>query len=159
MSTLKPLQALNENGFLKLGLYSESARTDIVKAREYITTHNLHPNDEDIRDFRQKILSDKLRLLNSLKSSKDFYSLSQCRDLCFHTQEHRFTIHKLNNTLRVHQLQFLGFLLPKQIKSIYEQYFPEDKKQINLQNWAKFEEKHPNTFRGMYQFWVCKTKN
>ena len=27
---------------------------------------------------------------------------------------------------------------------------------INLQNWKKFEEKHPNTFRGMYQFWVSK---
>ena len=51
---------------------------------------------------------------------------------------------------------FLGFLLPQKIKSIYKNYFPEDKKQINLQNWAKFEEKHPNTFIEMYQFWVSK---
>ena len=49
-------------------------------------------------------------------------------------------------------------MLPKQIKSVYEQYFPEDKKQTNLQNWAKFEENYPNTFRQMYQFWACKAK-
>jgi len=29
---------------------------------------------------------------------------------------------------------------------------------INLENWARFEEKHPTTFAGMYQFWVCKAK-
>ena len=37
-------------------------------------------------------------------------------------------------------------------------YFPEDKKKANLQNWEKVEEKHPNTFAGMYQFWFCKAK-
>ena len=41
----------------------------------------------------------------------------------------------------------------------FKKYFPEDKKQTNLQNWATFEEKHPNTFGGMYQFWVSKTEN
>ena len=30
---------------------------------------------------------------------------------------------------------------------------------INLENWARFEEKHTNTLRKMYQFWVCKTEN
>jgi len=50
-------------------------------------------------------------------------------------------------------------LLPKPVKSLYTKYYPEDKKQINLQNWGKFEEKHPNTFAGMYQFWVSKKKN
>jgi hypothetical protein len=39
---------------------------------------------------------------------------------------------------------------------IYEEYFPEDTKQINLKNWMEFEEKYPNTFRKMYQFWVSK---
>ena len=28
-------------------------------------------------------------------------------------------------------------------KSLYKKYFPEDKKQTNLQNWAKFEENIP----------------
>tara|TARA_Y100001968_G_scaffold167990_1_gene153811 strand:+ start:387 stop:545 length:159 start_codon:yes stop_codon:yes gene_type:complete len=34
------------------------------------------------------------------------------------------------------------------IKSFYIKYFPEEKKKkTNLQQQAKFEEKHPNTFK------------
>ena len=111
---------------------------------------------DDIRAFRETVFSRKIPELNSLLTSSDLYTLSSCRDLCFHTQEHRFTIKQLLKTLQSNELKFLGFLLPKPFKSVYERYFPEDKKQINLQNWAKFEEKHPNTFAGMYLFWVSK---
>ena len=88
----------------------------------------------------------------------DFYSLSECRDLCFHSKEHRFSINQLEETLISNQLKFLGFSLSKRIKSLYTNYFPEDKSQTSLQNWASFEEKHPNTFSGMYQFWVSKNE-
>ena len=147
---------LKNNGFLKLGLYSELARQDIVKARNYITTKNLQANEDSIRDFRETIFSGKAPELNSLSKSADFYTLSSSRDLCFHAQEHRFTINQLEETLKSNELEFLGFLLPKPVKSLYEQYFPEDKTQTNLQNWAKFEEKHPNSFADMYQFWASK---
>ena len=85
--------------------------------------------------------------------------MSECRDLCFHIQEYRFTISQIEDTLKSNGLNFLGFLLQQPIKSLYKKYFPKDTKQTNLQNWAKFEEKYPNTFRAMYQFWVCKNKN
>ncbi|WP_269603955.1 class I SAM-dependent methyltransferase [Prochlorococcus marinus] len=150
------VSVLKNNGFLKFGLYSEVARQDIVKARNYITSKQIQPNEDNIRSFRQKIISGELEDLNSLTTFKDFYALSECRDLCFHTQEHRFTIKQLQETLKSNELEFLGFLLPKPVKSLYKQYFPEDKKQTNLQNWEKFEEKQPHTFRGMYQFWVSK---
>ncbi len=160
---LKGLKALlgilKPNGFLHLGLYSELARKDIAKARKYIASKNFQANEDNIRNFRQKVISGELSDLNSLKTTGDFYSLSQCRDLCFHAKEHRFTINQLQETLKSNELEFLGFLLPKPVKSLYKQYFPEDKKQTNLQNWAKFEEKHPKTFRGMYQFWVSKMEN
>ncbi len=150
---------LKNNSFLKLGLYSEQARQDIVKARNYIASKKLQANEDHIRNFRENIFSGKAPELNSLIKSSDFYTLSSCRDLCFHTQEHRFTINQLQEILKSNELEFLGFLLPKPVKSLYEQYFPEDKKQTNLENWAKFEEKHPTTFAEMYQFWVCKTEN
>ncbi|AIQ96133.1 Translation elongation factor P [Prochlorococcus sp. MIT 0801] len=151
------LGVLKTNGFLKLGLYSELARQNIIKARNYIASKKLQTNEDHIRNFRETIFSGKTPEINSLTKSSDFYTLSSCRDLCFHAQEHRFNIKQLQEILKSNELKFLGFLLQKQIKSIYEQYFPEDKKQTNLQNWAKFEEKHPNTFEGMYQFWVCKS--
>ncbi len=150
------LEVLKNNGFLKLGLYSELARKDIVEARKYITTKHLQINDENIKDFRKDVFSAKIDQISNLSNWGNFYTMSECRDLCFHTQEHRFTIQQLQETLQSNQLKFLGFLLPKQIKSVYEQYFPEDTAQTNLQNWATFEEKHPNTFAGMYQFWVQK---
>ena len=150
------LGVLRTNGFLKLGLYSELARQDIVKARNYIEIKKLQANEDNIRNFREKVISGECSNLNSLKNKGDFYSLSECRDLCFHAQEYRFTIDQLAETLESNQLKFLGFLLQQPVKSLYKQYFPEDKTQTNLKNWEIFEEKHPTTFRGMYQFWVSK---
>ena len=155
----KSLGVLKNNGFLKLGLYSELARQDIIEARNYIAGKDLQANEDSIRDFRETIFSGKTPALNSLTKSSDFYTLSSCRDLCFHIQEHRFTINQLQETLKSNKLEFLGFLLPQPVKSLYKQYFPEDKIQTNLQNWAKFEEKHPHTFRAMYQFWVSKKES
>jgi SAM-dependent methyltransferase len=150
------LSILNDDGFLKLGIYSELARQDIVKARKYIKEQKLKPTDSDIRFFREKIISGELNNLNSLKTSEDFYSLSQCRDLCFHSKEHRFTIQQLKEILKKNKLNFLGFFLPKEIKNFYGKYFPQDTQQIKLENWEKFENKHPATFNAMYQFWVNK---
>ena len=153
------LKILKNDGFLKLGLYSEIARQNIIEARNHIARKKIHPSEDNIRNFRHEIISGDLINLNSLKNFNDFYSLSECRDLCFHTQEYRFTINQLQEILQSNELKFLGFLLSEQIKSAYKQYFPEDKKQTNLSNWVKFEEKHPNTFKAMYQFWVSKKEN
>jgi len=150
------LNVLKNKCFLKLGLYSELARQPIVEARKYIDAKKLQPKDEDIKDFREDVFSGKVEKIINLKNFSNFYTMSECRDLCFHTQEHRFTINQLQETLKSNELEFLGFLLPKSIKSLYEQFFPENREQTNLQNWEIFEKKYPKTFLGMYQFWVCK---
>ena len=152
----KLLGVLKDNGFLNLGLYSELARQEVIKGRNYISSKKLQPNDKDIKDFREDVFSGKIKQISNLRTWSSFYTMSECRDLCFHAKEHRFTINQLQDILKSNKLKFLGFSLPKQIKYVYKQYFPEDKKQKNLENWAKFEKKHPNTFRGMYQFWVAK---
>ena len=150
------LGILKKNGFLKLGLYSEAARQHIVEAKNYIASKKLQPNEDNIRNFRETVFSGKVTGLNSLIKSHDFYTISSCRDLCFHAKEHRFTISQLEETLKSNELKFLGFLHKKGVKSLYKKYFPEDKTQTTLKNWEKFEEKHPNTFACMYQFWVSK---
>ena len=152
----KLLDVLKKTGFLKLGLYSELARQNVVAARNYIARKKLQPSEDNIRNFRQRVISGELSNLNSLKAFDDFYSLSECRDLCFHAQEHRFTIKQIQETLQSNELDFLGFLLQEPVKSLYKGYFPEDRTQTNLNNWANFEERHPNTFKAMYQFWVSK---
>ena len=150
------LGVLKKNGFLKLGLYSELARKEIVTARNYIKKMKLKPTESNIRFFREKIFSGEIDNLNKLKISEDFFSLSQCRDLCFHAKEHRFTINQLIEILNDHKLTFLGFFLPQQLKNLYLNSFPKDKQQTKLENWAEFETKYPLTFSAMYQFWVCK---
>ena len=150
------LGVLKKNGFLKLGLYSELARKEIVTARNYIREMKLKPTESNIRFFREKIFSGEINNLNNLKISEDFFSLSQCRDLCFHAKEHRFTVNQLIKILNDNELTFLGFFLPQQLKNLYLKSFPKDKKQTKLGNWAEFETKYPFTFSAMYQFWVCK---
>ena len=34
--------------------------------------------------------------------------------------------------------------------------FPDDLSQTNLDYWHLFEAEHPDTFRGMYEFWIQK---
>ncbi len=150
------VQILNNKGFMKLGLYSEMARRNIVLARELITQANLRPTSEDIRLFREKILSNVYPEIKSISLWSDFFTISMCRDLCFHIKEHRFDISKLNTLLNSHGLNFLGFILPKQIKESFAIEFPNDICQLNLNNWSEFEESNPDTFRSMYQFWVSK---
>ena len=150
------LGVLKTDGFMKLGLYSELARQDVKKARDYIAKNRIESNKQNIRDFRQKIIADDLKDMKSLTTVADFYSLSECRDLCFHAQEHRFTIQEIKNAIESNHLKFLGFGLPRNIKNIYKKYYPTDPTQTNLQNWEQFEKEFPNTFRSMYQFWIKK---
>ena len=111
---------------------------------------------KNMRAFRDKVISGDLPDLIPLTNASDFYTTSMCRDLCFHIQENRFTINQIETILISNNLKFLGFQLPQRIKSLYKQDFPDDNTQTNLENWAKFEEKYPNTFRVMYHFWVSK---
>ena len=153
------LEILEPHGYLRLGLYSELARQNVVKARKYIKDNNYKNNIRDIKFFRKTIIdNDGDKLLNTLTQSEDFYSTSAVRDLLFHVQEHRFTIPQISEILINFKLEFLGFDIPNpSIKSEYSKIFPNDKKNILLENWHQFEIDNPETFGAMYQFWVKKS--
>jgi len=38
----------------------------------------------------------------------------------------------------------------------YAERFPDDPAQTNLAHWHAFEQDNPDTFIGMYQFWLQK---
>ena len=152
------LEVLKPNGVLKLGLYSELAREEIVSLIEIIKNRNFQPNIIGIRAIREFILSQNKssNLYNSI-FTQDFYSTSRIRDLLFHVQEHRFTIPTLIKIFRDFNLEFIGFSFGNYFaKHQYSKLFPDDKKMINLENWNEFEIKYPSTFLGMYQFYVRK---
>ena len=150
------LDLLEPHGFLKLGLYSEIARQHIVKAREFIKKKKFKNTIKDIRNCRESIFNEKKDpLLQKIFHSNDFYSTSSVRDLMFHVKEHRFTIPEISKMLKNLNLEFLGFL-NLLIKIKFSKFFPNDKKNISLDNWNQFEVGNPDTFINMYQFWVRK---
>tara|TARA_A100001011_G_C14303693_1_gene842041 strand:- start:226 stop:2223 length:1998 start_codon:yes stop_codon:yes gene_type:complete len=153
------VEILEPHGFLRLGLYSELARQNVVKARKFIEDNNYKDHIRDIKIFRKAIIdNDGDKLLNSLTESEDFYTMSAVRDLLFHVQEHRFTIPEISEILSNLKLEFLGFDIPNpSIKKEYSKIFPNDKKNISLDNWHQFETDNPETFGAMYQFWVKRS--
>ena len=154
------VKLLKPNGILRLGLYSEIARQDVVKLRKIIDRKKFNNNIDDLRYFRQFIISEN-KSSNLYKSifNKDFYTTSNVRDFLFHTKEHRYTIPKIVKILKKFNLKFLGFVFANDIiKKEYSKMFPDDKNNTNLENWNQFELKFPDTFISMYQFWVKKIK-
>jgi len=93
---------------------------------------------------------------NALENS-DFFSTSSCRDLLFHVQENRLTLASIEGFLQEHKLTFLGFEVEPTVLHAYKQRFGDDRAATNLRQWQVFENENPDTFFGMYQFWIQKS--
>lgn len=150
------INLLKSNGVIKLGLYSELARGDVVKIRDLIKKEGINNSLESIRYIREKVKNNSDNsLFKKISMNYDFFSTSNVRDLIFHVKEHRFSIPSIKKILNDLKLEFLGFSNPY-IKKKYSINFPDDKKNILLDNWQKFEQKYPDSFYDMYQFWLKK---
>jgi 2-polyprenyl-3-methyl-5-hydroxy-6-metoxy-1,4-benzoquinol methylase len=151
------LSLLRPGGFMYLGFYSELARRHVVKAREIIAARGYSSTPDDIRRFRQDLAVWDLGVeAQSLSQFPDFYSTSDCRDLLFHVQEHRLTLSQIESFLADSGLQFIGFEMDRNVLHRYRVRFTDDRTCTNLRNWASFEADNPDTFAGMYQFWIQK---
>jgi tetratricopeptide (TPR) repeat protein/SAM-dependent methyltransferase len=151
------LSRLRPGGFMQLGFYSELARRQVVKAREFIAARGYASTPDDIRRFRRDLTAgDAGADLQWLSQIPDFYSTSECRDLAFHVQEHRLTLDQIDSFLSESGLRFLGFELDPTLLHQYSMRFHDDPAGTNLRNWARFEADNPDTFIGMYQFWIQK---
>ena len=150
------LDLLEQHGFLKLGFYSQTGRQHVIRAKEFVKSNKFENTINDIRSFRQAIINEKKdQLLIKIRERNDFYSTSSVRDLIFHVQEHHFTLPMLSKILLNFNLEFLGFA-DLMLKSKYSNLYPNDKNNVSLDNWNQFEMDNPNTFVGMYNFWVRK---
>jgi len=151
---------LRPGGLMKIGLYSETARQDIISGRSLIAEKGYATSPEDIRRCRQDIIAmaeDGIRKMVEISNMKDFFSLSECRDLLFHVQEHGFTLLRIEAALETLKLKFLGFEMRDQsVLRKFGKSHPGRSALTSLSLWHKFELKNPDTFRGMYQFWCRK---
>lgn len=151
------LSLLRPGGAMRLGFYSEVARQGIVRARTFIAEQDYGSTAEDIRQCRQQLMDfENGASFGVALKSGDFFSTSACRDLLFHVQEHRMTLTGIDAFLRKNDLQFLGFEIDANVLYAYKLRFPDDRAATNLGDWQTFENENPDTFLGMYQFWIQK---
>jgi 2-polyprenyl-3-methyl-5-hydroxy-6-metoxy-1,4-benzoquinol methylase/Tfp pilus assembly protein PilF len=150
---------LYPGGLMRIALYSEIGRKSIKKARAYISEKGFGNSADDIRRCRKKIIqmAQKDSNMKYIIDTVDFYSLSGCKDMIFHTKEHRFSLLEIKEALNSLDLSFLGFELPAtDIAQRFKKIFPEKHAMRSLDSWHEFELKSPETFKGMYLFWVQK---
>jgi ubiquinone/menaquinone biosynthesis C-methylase UbiE len=151
------LSLLRPKGEMRVGLYSEAARRDIVAVRAFIAERGYGSAAEDIRKCRQEILRDfDNRRWTGVIETSDFYSMSGCRDLLFNVMEHRFTITQIKAFLNEQRLSFQGFEVNPWVLDKFQTLYPGAAALANLDNWQAFEADNPLTFRNMYVFTVRK---
>jgi Flp pilus assembly protein TadD/SAM-dependent methyltransferase len=151
------LSILQPNGVMHVALYSELARADVVAAREFITARGYRANVDDIRRYRQDVLAladDAAE--KAIARRADFYTSSNCRDLLFHVQEHRFMLPQIKDFLATNGLALLGFDHDADVSLRYRAQFPDDAACTDLDHWHEYEQRNPHTFAHMYQFTVQK---
>ncbi|MEE8109322.1 MAG: tetratricopeptide repeat protein [Gammaproteobacteria bacterium] len=148
---------LRDDGLMHIGLYSEAGRADILAARQILPTAETVAPD-DIRKSRNDILSlPDDHPAAGIRKNLDFFSLSTCRDLLFHVQEHRFTLPQISGCLDELGLELIGFDPGSgSAANLYLQRFTDDPQMNSLDNWHRLEQENPALFAGMYEFWLRK---
>lgn len=146
---------LRVDGVMKLALYSEYARASVDAARGHIARRRYTATPEGIRACREDIIAmGRDQPAGRVVDIADFYTLSECRDLVFHVQEHRYTIPQLQALLADAGLAFIGFELTPAQRQAFVARFAQTRSAYDLEAWDALERQAPDTFIGMYQFWA-----
>lgn len=152
------LGLLRPGGVMRIGLYSELARRDVVRAREFIAAGGYGSSPEEIRRCRRDLIeAGDGAAFASLAGFGDFFGTSPCRDLLFHVQEHRLGLEAIKLFLDGNGLRFMGFTVERPVLDAYRRRYPDDPAATDLGRWQALEIENPDIFRSMYQFWIQKT--
>lgn len=148
---------LRPGGIMAVSLYSETARSAIISARQLIARRGLAASPANMRRLRAEILRGEHPELMPLTGWRDFYNLSMFRDLAFHAQEHCFSLPRIGAALTALKLDFAGMQgCSETVRQAFRQQFPDDPQGLDLEHWHAFEMRHPQTFAGMYRLLLQK---
>ena len=152
------LGLLKPSGIMGVGLYSRQSRKSINDARASIASKGYNATAEDMRTFRQEVLSTSDDPgMGFLRGQRDFYSMSGCRDMLFNVQEHQFDLREISEMLTILNLEFLGFQVSQAVMDRFRSCYPDGDIR-SLESWHQFEECNPEVFSNMYQFYVRKAR-
>ena len=148
------LTLLRPGGIMHLGLYSELGRRNLAAARAFIAERGYGATAAEIRRCRQDLLNSPMA---GVARFTDFFSTSECRDLLFHVQESRTTIAAIKAFIDGQAVKFIGFDLEDAATRHFRAMFSANGWSTSaLDKWHAVETEYPDTFSGMYQFWVQK---
>ena len=148
---------LKKGGLLSLGIYNKMGRKEINFIRSFIKKNEIEPSDKNIVWIREHIKnSTPEKIRKRLILSKDFYSVSGCRDLFFNVQETQFNIRQIKQLIEKNNLRFMGFtgLSKTHITNFKKLY--SDTSLFDLDCWDDFQKNNKDFFGSMYQFWTQK---
>lgn len=151
-------QRLKPQGLMRIGLYSALARGAVVAARDLIAARSYASDNEGVRQARQAIMHERPcppEFQNLLSPVSDFWTTSDCRDLLFHVEEHRFTLLQIAEMIDRMGLKFLGMELRRPADRLsFQAQFPSAASQTSLRDWHAYELRHPETFGETYCLWL-----
>lgn len=156
------LQVLKEGGRMHMALYAQHARHYYLQAAiDMAAAKNIGQNADGIRAFRQEIMAlPEDHPARRPTKLGDFYTLNECTDLLFHIQECWYTLPQLKALLDANGLELLAMRLKGARRIAYLQANPADRAH---KDWAALEayeaESAPDTFIGMYDFWVKRVND
>jgi SAM-dependent methyltransferase len=148
------LHQLNPHGLMYIGLYSALSRRNLIELRNEPGYPGAGCTDAAARDFRASLLDRPERDPGGdVKRSKNFWNLSEFRDLVLHECEHHVTLPEIGRFLSENNLAFRGFTLDRDVLEDFSSRSPGTPWPGGLTEWQRYESDNPRTFDAMYRFW------
>lgn len=160
------LQVLSEllkpGGLLFIGLYSELGRQGVVEARAHIAAGGYSATPEGVRDLRHDLMTGPRppELEMVLSPASDFWTTSDCRDLVFHVNEHRFTLPQVGQMLDDAGLEFLGLQFGHAAdRTRFLAKHPAPGAIQDVTALHRHELNHPEVFGDTYRIWARRPRH
>lgn len=152
------VDSLEPGGVMLVSLYSKRARRNVTVERNKITALKLQPTRENIINYRQVMLQEEepSPIVNQFR---DFYCLSECRDLIFHQHEKCFSWIEIGQHCEALGLEFLGLYNEQTLIKECQKAFGTTLQLDNTEHLDILEREYPDLFSGMYSFFCHKPKN
>jgi len=145
---------LKPGGLAFLGLYSELGRRGVVEARAHIAARGYPATPDGVRALRHDLMTGPRRpgLETVLSPASDFWTTSDCRDLLFHVNEHRFTLLEVGQLLAAAGLDFLGLQFGHAAdRTRFLAEHPAPGAIQDLEALHRHEQEHPEVFGDTYR--------
>jgi SAM-dependent methyltransferase len=151
------LTLLRSGGLMRVALYSKSGRRAVNAARALVAERGFAPTVDGIRQARQAVLAlEAHEPAREIANYLDFFTVSECRDMLFHVQEHQMSLAEIAGFIAGNDIELIGLHVEPTHLLRFAERFPDARAGRDLDLWQTYEAENPSAFAGMYQFWIRK---